>query len=690
MRNSLRTRLTVIFIGLAIVPLLLVGVILAWRSYVVQQAQALDLQSQVAQRVAADVAAFIRERENELLLLSDLRGLQRLDRERQTDLLAGLLSYQNVYEELSLINSQGQEKVRVSRLQVIAADDLVSRSGADEFEKPQASGEIYYSSVRFDPVNGEPFMTIAIPLVDLYSGEFTGILAADFRLKKVWDLMADTRVRGSGLVYVIDAEGQVIAHKNPTVVLQDVRFALPERDGFYPGLEGAEVALASHRIQLGEQAFDIVAELPTSEALALAVTTVYVTSAAILAALAVAGALSLLAARQTVRPIEALAGTAQGIRDGDLSRRAEVTGRDEVGRLAEAFNAMTAQLRASIGKEQKEREHLEATVREYVAYENLVAQGNLAARLTVNGNGRGEDDPLIVLGKQLNATTTSLQEMIVQIRKAANALNAQAAEILATTTQQASGATEQSTAVSQATTTVDEIKTITEQLVTRSRAVADTAQRTVEVSRAGQEMSQETIVGMAQIKTRVDVIEENILALSERTQQIGEIIDTVNAIASQSNMLALNAAVEAARAGEQGKGFAVVAQEVRDLAERSTQATAQVKAILSDIQKATASTAMATEEGKKGVDTGVELVAQMRDTIDQLAGVIDESAQSAMQMTAGGQQQTTGMEQVAVAMQNINQVTIQSMSSTRQAERSAQELNDLARSLAEIVEQYQV
>jgi len=284
----------------------------------------------------------------------------------------------------------------------------------------------------------------------------------------------------------------------------------------------------------------------------------------------------------------------------------------------------------------------------------------------------------------------NLQHVLVQVREAASALSSQAAEILATTTQQATGATEQSAAVSQATTTVDEIRAIAEQLVSRAQAVADTAQRTVEVSRAGQEMFQETIEGMVQIKARVDVIEENILALSERTQQISEIIDTVNAIASQSNMLALNAAVEASRAGEQGKGFAVVAEEVRDLADRSQQATAQVRSILSEIQKATASTAMATEEGKKGVDGGVRLVTQMRDAIDQLAGAINESAQSATQMSAGGQQQTMGMEQIAVAMQNINQVTVQTMAGARQAERSAQELDDLARSLIEIVEQYRM
>ena len=94
-------------------------------------------------------------------------------------------------------------------------------------------------------------------------------------------------------------------------------------------------------------------------------------------------------------------------------------------------------------------------------------------------------------------------------------------------------------------------------------------------------------------------IAETILALSEQTQQIGDIIATVNDIADQSNLLALNAAIEAARAGEAGKGFAVVAGEVRSLAEQSRQATAQVKEILGDIQKATNTAVMVTEEGTK-------------------------------------------------------------------------------------------
>ena len=93
--------------------------------------------------------------------------------------------------------------------------------------------------------------------------------------------------------------------------------------------------------------------------------------------------------------------------------------------------------------------------------------------------------------------------------------------------------------------------------------------------------------------------------LSERTQQIGEIIDAVNALADQSKLLALNASIEAARAGEEGKGFAVVAMEVRQLAEQSRGATSRVRDILSEIQDATNMAVMVTEEGSKGAENGM-------------------------------------------------------------------------------------
>ena len=152
--------------------------------------------------------------------------------------------------------------------------------------------------------------------------------------------------------------------------------------------------------------------------------------------------------------------------------------------------------------------------------------------------------------------------------------------------------------------------------------------------------------------------------MSEQTQDIGEIITTVNDLTQQSNLLAVNAAIEASKAGEHGKGFAVVAQEIKSLADQSKQATAQVRAILSDIQKATSASVMAAEQVSKAVETGVAQAAESGDSIRRLAEAIAESAQAATQIAASSQQQFAGMNQVALAMENIKQASQQNVAST--------------------------
>jgi len=399
------------------------------------------------------------------------------------------------------------------------------------------------------------------------------------------------------------------------------------------------------------------------------------------------------ATRGIVSPIMNLAGASERISAGDFSTPIEVTLQNEIGQLQSAFASMTQHLRQMLETERQQRERLQTTIARYMAFVAKGATGNLSERLTIEDDGNsdsGEMDPLIALGHSLNETAAALQYMISQIREEAGNLSAASVEILAATTQQASGSSEQSAAVAETTTTVEEVKAIAEQAVARAQEVANAAQRTMSVSQSGREAVHNSIESMAQIKARVEGIAENILALSEQTQQIGEITATVSDIAAQSNMLALNASVEAARAGEHGKGFAVVAAEVRNLAEQSRQATIQVKAILSDIQNGINATVMATEEGTKVVEDGERLMTKTSDVIDQLGRVIDESAQAAAQVVAGGQQQSSGIEQIALAMQNINQAMVQSMASTRQTEKAAQDLNELATRLHEMVKQYQL
>jgi signal transduction histidine kinase len=323
-------------------------VVLASRAFTTQITQALITQNQVAQRVAGEVESFIRQRENELLFLTDLRGLPRLAPDEQRSLMSALLASQSIYNDLILLDAEGQEQIYISRLSVVSADNLASRVGADEFEIAKETAETYFSSVEFVERTGEPNMIISVPLVDLQTGDFIGVLVATLRFKPIWDLMAQTDVIGNGTVYMIDADNRVIAHPNPTIVLQETKMSLPAEDQFTTGLDGTDVALAYVSISLNEQTFEVVAEQPRSEALALAQSSVLITIAAVLIAIVVSGVLGVVAASQITQPINQLAATAQVISEGDLSQKATVTTKDEIGALAVAFNQMSEQLSDSI------------------------------------------------------------------------------------------------------------------------------------------------------------------------------------------------------------------------------------------------------------------------------------------------------------------------------------------------------
>jgi len=288
------------------------------------------------------------------------------------------------------------------------------------------------------------------------------------------------------------------------------------------------------------------------------------------------------------------------------------------------------------------------------------------------------------------AAEATRDRLIKAVSETAHNVAAVAAELLAGTTQQAAGAQQQAAAVTETVATIDQVAQTADQAAQRARLVADASLRTVEVSRAGRRAVEEAVGVMGTVKDQVETVAENILVLAEQAQQIGEIIATVNEIAEQTNLLALNAAIEAARAGEHGKGFSVVATEVKALAEQSKKATAQVRQILGNIQKATNSAVMAAENETRSVSGAIKVVNQSGETIRTLSDTINDAAQAAAQISASAGQQATGMAQIHQAMRNISHVTTQNVASVRQAERAAQDLNALGNTLKDLVAGYGV
>ncbi len=280
------------------------------------------------------------------------------------------------------------------------------------------------------------------------------------------------------------------------------------------------------------------------------------------------------------------------------------------------------------------------------------------------------------------------RSFIHQLTNAAEQLNQASLNILMATSAQSTSASEQAAAINEITSTINEVKQTSQQALEKAQAVIGVAERSVEASKVGGRAVEQSIEGMHQIKEQVESIAEKILALSEQTQMIGEIIATVNDIAEQSKLLALNASIEAAKAGEHGKGFAVVSMEIRNLAEQSKQATVQVRKILGEIQKATNSAVIVTEEGSKRVETGVELANSAGVNIHQLTEAIEESARMAKQITASAKQQSIGMEQVSIAMANINKASGENVKSIKQTEQVSRSLGALTGQINKLIEEF--
>lgn len=283
---------------------------------------------------------------------------------------------------------------------------------------------------------------------------------------------------------------------------------------------------------------------------------------------------------------------------------------------------------------------------------------------------------------------SNLRKIATKINEGIHVLATSASEITASTTQVAAGSVETAAAINQTTSTIEEVKQTSDVSAQKAKHVADIAQETLVISQSGKKSMDELIIAMHCIQEQMESIAQGIIRLSEQSKDIGEIIATVNSLAEQSNLLAVNAAIEAAKAGEQGKGFAVVAQEVKSMALQSKQATAQVRTILTDIQNATNSAVIATEQGSKVVEDGVKRSNEASESILSLAASIDESAQAAVQIMSSAQQQLVGMDQVAAAMQNINQASMQNVASTKQAEVAAKDLHELGQKLKLVIEKY--
>lgn len=383
-------------------------------------------------------------------------------------------------------------------------------------------------------------------------------------------------------------------------------------------------------------------------------------------AVALAILVAFLLARLIASPLLPISAAAERIAEGDLTQDVRIPARrDEVGVLAAAFARMTEGLR------------------EKARVAELIAQGDLSVIV----RRESERD---VLGNAFATMVARLREVTAELAQGINVLSVSATQISTSTSQLASGATETAVAISETTTTVEEVRQTAEVSSQKAKHVSESAQRVADVAETGQRSTEDMMAGMERIQQQMESIAESMMRLSEQSQAVGEIVATVEDLAGQSKLLAVNASIEAVKAGEYGKGFSVVAQEVKSLAEQSRQATARVRGILGEIQRATAAAVLATEQGTAAVEAGARQSEQAAHSIHALSGSVSEAAHAAVQIAASSHQQLVGVDQVATAMDNIRTASMQNVESARQLESAAVSIKDLGERLRTLAATYRV
>jgi len=407
--------------------------------------------------------------------------------------------------------------------------------------------------------------------------------------------------------------------------------------------------------------------------------------------------------RSISRPIVKMSQTALKLAEGDIEQQIEVRSNDEIGQMAEAFRQIIDYMRVVAGTANQlstgdltrqiaprsERDVLGNAFSQMI--DNLRHQIGLVAE-----NAQALQQASMQISSAVNQSGEATNQIAITIQQIAEGVSQQTAGVTKTSgaVEQlgdaidgvAKGAQEQAMAIGKASQVTAKISAAIEQVTKNAQTVTRDSAEAAQYSRTGAQTVKETINGMETIRQKVGLSATKVEEMGTRSGEIGAIVETIEDIASQTNLLALNAAIEAARAGEQGKGFAVVADEVRKLAERSSLATKEIAALIKGIQKTVSEAVSAMHESAREVETGVVRANSAGEVLENILSAAESVYKQAEEAEVASARVSAAAYELTGVVDAVSAVTEENKAATDEMALNSSRLTEAIENIASVSE----
>ncbi|MBM3760314.1 MAG: methyl-accepting chemotaxis protein [Acidobacteria bacterium] len=376
------------------------------------------------------------------------------------------------------------------------------------------------------------------------------------------------------------------------------------------------------------------------------------------------------------RQVRTILKTFDSIRAGDYEARAEFFYNDELGKVSGSLNSMLENT-VTLIQSREERDQIQGSIMKLLDEVSGVAEGDLRkeAEVTSDVTGAIADSFNYMIG-ELRGLIRSVQDTSVAVSVRANEMESRAESL-------AEGSVQQSEQIAEASRTIEQINNSIRQVASAANTAADVAESALEHARGGTLSVRLTMQGMDSIRGQVQETAKRVKRLGESSQEIGEIVQLIGDIADRTSILALNASIQAAAAGEAGRGFAVVAEEVERLAERATQSTKRISALIRSVQTDTSEAIVAMEKTTREVVDGSQLANDAGGKLERIESVSQEISGLVREILEATQLQAESSEAVTRKVAGVSEFTMDTAANAREVENSMTQLAALSRQLSD-------